>query len=149
MRLLADFRLDNTQIEIVSDILEYLFRNDRDKANAIYSLRDYYKYFMYRLDDKVLTVDELMSLAEKDDAEMIKSANQLYIRKYGLEFENQIGELLAQIYKNNAEGRTFDYNEIYNLLEKLTKSNIRGLRDVCSSDQIGRASCRERVYLCV
>ena len=61
----------NTQIEIVSDILEYLFRNDRDKANAIYSLRDYYKYFMYRLDDKVLTVDELMSLAEKDDAEMI------------------------------------------------------------------------------
>ena len=60
--------------------------------------------------------------------EMIKSANQLYIRKYGLEFENQIGELLAQIYKNNAEGRTFDYNEIYNLLEKLTKSNIRGLK---------------------
>lgn len=121
--------LDNTHVEIVSDILEYLFRNDRDKANAIYSLRGYYKYFMYRLDDKVLTVDEFMSLSEKDDAEMIKSANQLYIRKYGLEFENQIGELLAQIYKNNAEGRTFDYNEIYNLLEKLTKSNIRGLRD--------------------
>ena len=121
--------LDNTHVEIVSDILEYLFRNDRDKTNAIYSLRGYYKYFMYRLDDKVLTVDEFMSLSEKDDAEMIKSANQLYIRKYGLEFENQIGELLAQIYKNNAEGRTFDYNEIYNLLEKLTKSNIRGLRD--------------------
>ena len=121
--------LDNTHVEIVSDILEYLFRNDRDKANAIYSLRGYYKYFMYRLDDKVLTVDEFMSLSEKDDAEMIKSANQLYIRKYGLEFENQIVELLAQIYKNNAEGRTFDYNEIYNLLEKLTKSNIRGLRD--------------------
>ncbi len=121
--------LDNTHVEIVSDILEYLFRNDRDKANAIYSLRGYYKYFMYRLDDKVLTVDEFMSLSEKDDAEMIKSANQLYIRKYGLEFENQIGELLAQIYKNNAEGRTIDYNEIYNLLEKLTKSNIRGLRD--------------------
>ena len=88
--------LDNTQIEIVSDILEYLFRNDRDKANAIYSLRNYYKYFMYRLDDKVLTVDELMSFGlVAYDAEMIKSANQLYIRKYGLEFENQIGELLA------------------------------------------------------
>lgn len=121
--------LSNVQVEIVSDILEYLFRNDRGKSNAIYSLRSYYKYFMYRLDDKVLTVDELMSLAEKSDSEIIESVNQLYKNKYSLEFENQTGELLAQIYKNNAEGRTFDYNEIYNLLEKLTKSNIRGLRD--------------------
>lgn len=114
--------------EVVTDILEYLFRN-RGKDKAIYNLRSYYKYFMYRLDDKILTVDELMSLAENDDAEMIKSANQLYIRKYGLEFENQIGELLAQIYKNNGEGRTFGYTDIYNLLEKLAKSTVRGLRD--------------------
>lgn len=121
--------LDNTQIEIVSDILEYLFRNDRDKANAIYSLRNYYKYFMYRLDDKVLTVDELMSLAEKSDSEIIELVNQLYKNKYSLEFENQTGELLAQIYKKNGEDRIFDYTEIYNLLEKLTQSNIRGLRD--------------------
>lgn len=62
----------------MSDILEYLFRSDRDKANAIYSLRNYYKYFMYRLDEKILTVDEFISLAEKTDEEMIKSANQLY-----------------------------------------------------------------------
>lgn len=121
--------LDNTQVEIVSDILEYLFRNDRDKANAIYSLRNYYKYFMYRLDEKILTVDEFMSLAEKTDEEMTKSANQLYIRKYGLEFENEIGVLLAQIYKNNGEDRTFGYTDIYNLLEKLAKSTVRGLRD--------------------
>ena len=115
--------------EIVSDILEYLFRNDRDKANAIYSLRNYYKYFMYRLDEKILTVDEFMSLAEKTDEEMTKSANQLYIRKYGLEFENEIGVLLAQIYKNNGEDGTFGYTDIYNLLEKLAKSTVRGLRD--------------------
>lgn len=121
--------LDNTQIEIVSDILEYLFRNDRDKANAIYSLRNYYKYFMYRLDDKILTVDEFMSLSKKNDSEVIKSVNQLYKNKYSLEFENQTGELLAQIYKKNGEDRIFDYTEIYNLLEKLTQSNIRGLRD--------------------
>ena len=121
--------LDISQVEIASDILEYLFRSDRDKANAIYSLRNYYKYFMYRLDEKILTVDEFMSLAEKTDEEMTKSANQLYIRKYGLEFENEIGILLAQIYKNNGEDRTFGYTDIYNLLEKLAKYTVRGLRD--------------------
>lgn len=121
--------LDNAHVEIVSDILEYLFRSDRDKANAIYSLRNYYKYFMYRLDEKILTVDEFISLAEKTDEEMTKSANQLYIRKYGLEFENEIGILLAQIYKNNGEDRTFGYTDIYNLLEKLAKSTVRGLKD--------------------
>lgn len=84
---------------------------------------------MYRLDDKILTVDELMSLAENNDAEMIKSANQLYKNKYRLEFENQIGELLAQIYKSNEEGGTFDYIKIYSLLERLVKSDIRDLRD--------------------
>lgn len=70
--------LNNTQVEIVSDILEYLFRSDRNKTNAIYSLRSYYKYFMYRLDDKILTVDEFMSLAGKTDSEIIESANKLY-----------------------------------------------------------------------
>lgn len=114
--------------EVVTDILEYLFRN-RGKDKAIYNLRSYYKYFIYRLDDKILTVDELMSLTEKDDAEMIKSANQLYKNKYRLEFENQIRELLAQIYKSNEEGGTFDYIKIYSLLERLVKSDIRDLRD--------------------
>ena len=121
--------LDNAQAEIVSDILEYLFRSDRDKTNAIYSLRSYYKYFMYRLDDKILTVDELMSLANRSDSEIIESANQLYKNKYELEFENQIGELLAQIYKSNGEGRGLDYTVIYNLLERLSKSDIRNLRN--------------------
>ena len=121
--------LDNTQIEIVSDILEYLFRSDRDKANAIHSLRSYYKYFMYRLDDKILTIDEFMSLSKKSDSEIIESANQLYKNKYGLEFENQIGELLVQRYKSNKKDDTFGYLDIYNLLERLTKSDIRGLRD--------------------
>lgn len=114
--------------EIVTDILEYLFRNRR-KDKAIYNLRSYYKYFMYRLDGNILTVDEFMSLSKKSNSEIIESANQLYKNKYRLEFENQIGELLAQIYKNNGKGRTFDYIEIYNLLEKLTKSDNRGLRD--------------------
>lgn len=121
--------LDSSQIEIVSDILKYLFRSDRDKTNAIYSLRSYYKYFMYRLDDKILTVDEFMALSKKSDSEIIESSNLLYKNKYRLEFENQIGELLAQIYKSNGEDRIFDYIEIYNLLENLTKSDNRGLRD--------------------
>lgn len=121
--------LDNTHVEIVSDILEYLFRRDRDKANAIYSLRSYYKYFMYRLDDKILTVDEFMSLAGKDDYEIVKSANELYKHKYILEFENQIGELLVQIYKTGEEGETLDYIKIYSLLDRLVKSDNRGLRE--------------------
>lgn len=121
--------LDSSQIEIVSDILKYLFRSDRDKTNAIYSLRSYYKYFMYRLDDKILTVDEFMSLAKRSDSEIIESANQLYKNKYKLEFENQIGELLVQIYKSNGEGRGLDYTVIYNLLERLSKSDIRNLRN--------------------
>lgn len=121
--------LDNTQVGIVSDILEYLFRSDRDKTNAIYSLRSYYKYFMYRLDDKILTVDELMSLTEEDDSKIIESVNQLYKSKYKLEFENQIKELLIQIYKTDENGKTLDYIEIYNLLERLVKSNNNGLRD--------------------
>lgn len=114
--------------EVVTDILEYLFRNRR-KDKAIYNLRSYYKYFMYRLDDKILTVDELMSLTEKGDSEIIESANQLYKSKYKLEFENQIEELLVQIYKSNKEGVILNYIEIYNLLEKLVKSNNNGLRD--------------------
>lgn len=121
--------LDISQVEIASDILEYLFRSDRDKTNAIYSLRSYYKYFMYRLDDKILTVGELMSLAENDDAEMIKSANQLYSNKNRLEFEYQIKELLVQIYRTDERGKTLDYIKIYSLLERLVKSDNRGLRD--------------------
>lgn len=120
--------LGNTQIEIVSDILGYLFK-DRGKTNAIYSLRSYYKYFMYRLDDKILTINELMSLAEKDDSETIKSANQLYKRKYKLEFENQIEELLVQIDRTDEGSKTLDYIKIYDLLERLAKTNNRGLKD--------------------
>lgn len=114
--------------EVVADILEYLFRNRR-KDKAIYNLRSYYKYFMYRLDDKILTVEEFMSLAKKSDSEIIESANKLYKNKYKLEFENQIGELLDQIYKSNEVGGTLDYIKIYSLLERLVKSDNRGLRD--------------------
>lgn len=121
--------LGNTQIEIVSDILEYLFKTNREKENAIYNLRSYYKYFMYRLDDKILTINELMSLAEKDDSETIKSANQLYKRKYKLEFENQIEELLVQIDRTDEGSKTLDYIKIYDLLERLAKTNNRGLKD--------------------
>lgn len=128
-KLLEYLSNDNTQVEIVSDILEYLFRSSRGMINAIYNLRNYYKYFMYRLDDKILTIDEFLSLAELSDAEMFESANKLYKNKYKLEFGNQITELLTQIYKNGGEDRTFGYIEIYNLLEKLTKSTVRGLRD--------------------
>ena len=84
---------------------------------------------MYRLDDKILTVGELMSLAENDDAEMIKSANQLYSNKNRLEFEYQIKELLVQIYRTDERGKTLDYIKIYSLLERLVKSDNRGLRD--------------------
>ena len=59
--------LDNTQIEIVSDILEYLFRNDRDKANAIYSLRTYFNNLFFRLEERFVTVERVWSLGEKVD----------------------------------------------------------------------------------
>lgn len=49
---------------------------------------------MYRLDDKILTISELLALADKKEDDAIKMAEDLYKKKYLLEFENQLNEIL-------------------------------------------------------
>ena len=123
---------DTHDADRVISVLERLFRYTGNRFYGIYNLRSYDKYFMYRLDDKILTVGEFMSLMDKDDSTIISSADELYRKKYSLEFEQQIDEILRQIENisiRSEDDNTFDYVSVYNLLRILTKSRNQSLKN--------------------
>lgn len=124
---------NSEEVEIVLGILNYLFNLNKG-MNSISDLRSYYKYFMFRLDGKVLTLDEFLSLADIEDDALLDNANKLYHNKYRLEFQNLLTEILNQIpsLRKDEHGEisaSMDYHKIYGVIFKLSKTNIRAIKE--------------------
>lgn len=122
----------NEHVDIIYDILNYLFSLS-DGVYSIHKLRSYDKYFMFRLDKKVMTVPEFMSLASKNEHEFSEAVQSLYENKYPLEFQNTIAALLNQIpqLQKDENGQLYslvDYRMVYGILSKLCKIDIQALR---------------------
>lgn len=122
----------NEHVDIIYDILNYLF-SFSDGVYSIHKLRSYDKYFMFRLDKKVMTVPEFMSLASKNEHEFSEAVQSLYENKYPLEFQNTIAALLNQIsqLQKDENGQLYspvDYRMIYEILSKLCKIDLPALR---------------------
>ena len=77
------------------EILYQLFDGKR-YPHSLRNLRDYAKYFMYRLDNKVLSDAEFISLSSIDDAQFAKQANELFENKGRFEFKNEAISLLSR-----------------------------------------------------
>lgn len=134
------FSYKKLDIDIIKNILIYLFKPNDNKINGVYNLRSYNKYFMYRLDDKILTISELLALADKKEDDAIKMAEDLYKKKYLLEFENQLNEILILFFSPNEnpinKSNLIDCTKIYSLLSKIVKSNIKEIRRQASNAMI-------------
>lgn len=122
----------NEHVDIIYDILNYLFSLS-DGVYSIHKLRSYDKYFMFRLDKKVMTIPEFMSLASKNEHEFSEAVQSLYENKYPLEFQNTIAALLNQIpqLQKDENGQLYslvDYRMVYGILSKLCKIDIQALR---------------------
>lgn len=108
--------------EVVKFILKYLF--SATKNNSINYIRNYDKYFMYKLDDKILTESEVLKLIELDE-NLLSEAENLFKSKYPSEFENQISDILNQISINSSEK---NYKKLYSFLIRLFQTDNRALK---------------------
>ena len=120
---ITKFCTTNQNEDVGYDILYYLFSHSR-RTNSIANLRCYSRYFMYRLDKKILTTSEFLML------ENIEEVDKLYKDKYPLEFENCALEILT---KTIYESDKLLYARVYKIIKLiLLQTEHRGLRDEVS-----------------
>lgn len=135
--LLAGYTI--SEREIIKELVELLF-DSRAGGNRIAYTRSYDKYFMFRLDKKILSQTELLALAEENDTELLSKAEGYYKNenKYLSEFENQLSNTLASIRleeyidkeTNVLKKRfTLDFSKPYRIIRILSQSRYRGLRN--------------------
>ncbi len=132
---IQNLNIGNQDIEIAYDILCYLFSHSR-RNNSMSYLRNYSKYFMYRLDNNILTTTDFLSLENIDENNLGDFVDKLYRNKYPLEFEIQVSEILNQIPLNH--GREQDHNFLYEKVYKiitliLTHTKLQPLKDEVSN----------------
>lgn len=119
----------DSEKEALKSILVYLF-NSGNRKHSLCKVRDFNKYFMCRLDDKILTESEFLSLAGYYDNELLSYATKLYRNKYPFELENQISEILKQIPtisidNNGRRYNSMNYTKIYDIIKRLVRVNSR------------------------
>lgn len=123
-RLTAMYNEQN--LVLIKSLLNLLF--DKKKKfdvdfQDISKMRSFHKYFMYRIDSKVLTQNEYNNLLqETDDVKMLEEAENLYDQKYKNEFKNRLIYNLEQIKVNASELHI--YHTEHNLSKKF-KSEYR------------------------
>lgn len=132
-QILNDILNNKQEIEIVYDILCYLFLHSRRQCSMRH-IRNYYKYFLYRLDDKILTISDFLSLENKKGNDFDEFVSNLYKNKYHSEFENLIIEILNQIPLNIERNKKhIHYTRVYGIIKNiLTLSKHQPLRDEVS-----------------
>ena len=113
------------------EILYQLFDVKR-YPHSLRNLRDYAKYFMYRLDNKVLSDAEFISLLSNDDTQFAKQANELFENKGRFEFKNEAVSLLSRTNafdeEVNRKVRGLSYSLIYLILKRLCNLGNEGLK---------------------
>lgn len=132
--ILHGLNTGNQDMEIAYDILCYLFLHSRRKNSMSY-LRNYSKYFMYRLDNKILTTSNFLTLENIEENNFGNIVDQMYKDKYPSEFEYQILEILNQISLNDrAQDGKVIYKKVYKIITLiLTHTKLRPLRDEVST----------------
>lgn len=131
--VIQNLNTGNQDIEIAYDILCYLFSHSR-RNNSMYYLRNYYKYFMYRLDKKILTTSEFLMLEDNEENNLGNNVDQMYKDKYPSEFENQILEILNQIPNDRSPKGNVIYETVYKIITLILKyTKLRPLRDEVST----------------
>ena len=133
--IIQNLNIGNQDLEVAYDILCYLFSHSR-RNNSMSYLRNYSKYFMYRLDNNILTTTDFLSLENIDENNLGDFVDKLYRNKYPLEFEIQVSEILNQIPLNH--GREQDHNFLYEKVYKiitliLTHTKLQPLKDEVSN----------------
>lgn len=122
---------DNQNTKLAEEILSYLFSFNN---SSISNLRNYDKYFMYRLDSKRLTVSEFLDLESKNEDEFGNEVDRLYDSKYKTEFRGLLPDILNQIVKIRDNGSDMFYIRVYKIIRLiLTKSKIDVLKKEVSS----------------
>ncbi|WP_018463995.1 KAP family P-loop NTPase fold protein [Segatella paludivivens] len=111
--------------DIIKDIFDKLFRHSNDR-HSLNKKRYFVNYFMYRLDNKIFTKMDFLSLSGLSDVELSSRVNNLYEEKYKNEFESQIYEILSNIYtvypfKGGSISNVPDYKIIYDILKSILK----------------------------
>ena len=135
--------------ELYNDYDQYLIRcifnclfNDTTTGHSLNKKRYFANYFMFRIDDKIFTEMDFMSLSGLNGAELSRRVNDLFSVKYSNEFNNQIYEMLENIYTTDSlEGgvvsRILDYKNIYDILKSIL--NSKGIKDAAVKEQIRSA----------
>lgn len=144
--ILQNLNIGDKDLEIAYDILCYLFSHSRRKNSMSY-LRNYSKYFMYRLDNKILTTSNFLMLENNEENNFGNIVDQMYKDKYPSEFENQILEILNQIpFNDKSHNNNVLYKKVYKIITLiLTHTKLRPLRDEVSTAVIAHL----RVLQCI
>lgn len=124
---IKDFCEDKEKAKVAEEILSQLFSNNK---NSISVVRNFDKYFMYRLDEKRLTISEFIHLESINDIDFGKSVDSLYEKKYPSEFKAILREILNQIFVISKEkAANFNYKNVYKIITQiLTHSNSEYLK---------------------
>jgi hypothetical protein len=110
----------NDDIEVATDILIYLFKKNKEPNNPIYKVDCFDRYFMYRLNEKVLTKSEFSIIIDKDNI-TIEEVDEMFDKKYYSQFENRAKEILGQIFKN----KDLEYKKPYNFIKRILKESSK------------------------
>lgn len=76
------------------------------------------RYFMYRLNEKVLTISGLSTIIDKDNI-TIEEVDEMFDKKYYSQFENRAKEILGQIFKN----KDLEYKKPYNFIKRILQNS--------------------------
>lgn len=123
------------EINIIEHLITLLFGTSPHK-NSIKKDRSFDKYFMFRLDNAILTYSEFLSLISLEDDILVRNANELYKEKYIGEFKIIIEELLRNLQSSREyrQKKPPQYKELYNTLSILsTNENSYSKSEVCKA----------------
>lgn len=111
---------ENENTETPIRILNHLFSR-RNVNNPIYNTIYFDRYFMYRLNQKVLTLLELKNIIDNNIT--IKDIDKLFAKKFPLEFEQRTKEFLEQ-FLIKREG---EYKKIYKFIKLILQKSSEPL----------------------
>lgn len=108
---------ENEEIKIPIRILVLLF-SKRPANNPIYKVDCFDRYFMYRLNEKVLTKSGLSTIIDKDNI-TIEKVDEIFEKKYNSQFEYRTKEILGLIFKN----KDLEYKKAYNFIKLILQNS--------------------------
>ena len=111
---------DNDDVEIPINILIYLFVRNKKTNNPIYKVDCFDRYFMYRLNEKVLTISGLSTIIDNDNI-TIEKVEEIFEKKYNSQFEDRTKEILGQIFIN----KDLEYKKAYNFIKLILQNSSK------------------------